>query len=82
MKTFTQKEINKINNKANEVEDKIRSIVDTIKPNYKQSVAEEMMLRECGYYDMKDIVDSFYQMKDIEAKLNSIREHTGIRRII
>jgi len=82
MKMFTYKEINKIDKRTIEIADKIRSIVDNIKPNYKQPIAEEIMLRECGYYDMKDIVDNFCQMKEIEKNLKLVRGEIKIKGII
>ena len=86
MKTFTQQEINKINDRASEIEDKIRGIVDNMKPKDMRNIpadkVEDIMLAECGYHDMKEVVKSFNIMKALQKSLNSIREHKGIRRII
>ena len=86
MKTFTYKQIDKLNERAIEVGDKVRGISDNIKPKDMRGIPadkiENMMLVECGYYDMKEVVESFYKMKALQKSLNSIREHKGIRKIL
>ena len=86
MRTFTYKQIDKLNERAIEVEDKVRDIADNIKPKDMRNIPadkiEDIMLAECGYYDMKEVVKAFYTMKALQKSLNLIREHKGIRKIL
>ena len=44
-------------------------IANGVKPNWKEPIALELMLRMSGYYDLNNVIDSYYHMRYLQKSL-------------
>ena len=48
---------------------KYSDIASGVKPNWKEPVALELMLRMSGYYDLNDVINRYYSMRYLQKSL-------------
>ena len=79
---MNEKQIIKMEKKANKMYDTFEDIASKVKPSYKEPIALQAMLNFSPYYDMIDTINSYWNMRylktslkqeDNEQKLNSIQ---------
>ena len=66
---MNQKQIIKLEKKADKMLAKYEDIASKVKPSYQESVALELMLRMSGYYDIRDVINRYYRMRYLQKSL-------------
>ena len=66
---MNQKQIIKLEKKADKMLAKYEDIASKVKPSYQESVALELMLRMSGYYDLNDVINRYYSMRYLQKSL-------------
>ena len=66
---MNQKQIIKLEKKADKMLAKYEDIASKVKPSYQESVALELMLRMSGYYDLSDVINRYYRMRYLQKSL-------------
>ena len=66
---MNQKQIIKLEKKADKMLTKYEDIASKVKPSYQESVALELMLRMSGYYDLSDVINRYYRMRYLQKSL-------------
>ena len=68
---MNQKQIIKLEKKADKMLAKYEDIASKVKPSYQESVALELMLRMSGYYDLNDVIKRYYYMRYLKKSLQN-----------
>ena len=68
---MNQKQIIKLEKKADKMYKKYSEISRGVKPNWKEPVALELMLRMSGYYVLNDVINLFYRMSFLQNSLKN-----------
>ena len=63
------KQIIKLEKKADKMLTKYEDIASKVKPNWKEPIALELMLRMSGYYDLIHVIDNYYNMRYLQQSL-------------
>jgi len=66
---MNQKQIIKLEKKADKMLAKYEDMASKVKPNFHEPIALDMMLNNSGYYYLKYIIDSYYKMRDLQYML-------------
>ena len=66
---MNQKQIIKLEKKADKMYKKYSDIASGVKPNWKEPVALELMLRMSGYYNLSDVINRYYRMRYLQKSL-------------
>ena len=66
---MNQKQIIKLEKKADKMYKTYSHIATGVKPNWKEPVALELMLRMSGYYDLNDVINRYYHMRYLQKSL-------------
>ena len=66
---MNQKQIIKLEKKADKMLAKYEDIASKVKPSCQESVALELMLRMSGYYDLNDVINRYYSMRYLQKSL-------------
>ena len=66
---MNQKQIIKLEKKADKMYKTYSSIASGVKPNWKEPVALELMLRMSGYYNLSDVINRYYRMRYLQKSL-------------
>ena len=66
---MNEKQIIKMEKKANKMYDTFEDIASKVKPNYKEPIALQTMLNFSPYYDMIDTINSYWKMREIQSSL-------------
>ena len=66
---MNQKQIIKLEKKADKMYKTYSNIASGVKPNWKETIALEIMLRMSGYYDLNNVIDSYYHMRYLQKSL-------------
>ena len=65
------KQIIKLEKKADKMLTKYEDIASKVKPNWKEPIALELMLRMSGYYDLNDVINRYYRMRYLKKSLQN-----------
>jgi len=68
---MNQKQAIKLGIKADKMYKYYSHIASGVKPNYKEPIALELMLRMSGYYDLIDTLDRYQQMRFLQKTLQN-----------
>tara|TARA_R100001440_G_scaffold57511_1_gene77370 strand:+ start:851 stop:1057 length:207 start_codon:yes stop_codon:yes gene_type:complete len=68
---MNQKQATKLEIKADKMYKKYSDIASGVKPNWKEPIALELMLRMSGYYDLIDTLDRYQKMRYLQKSLNN-----------
>jgi len=66
---MNQKQIIKLEKKADKMYKTYSHIASGVKPNWKEPVALELMLRMSGYYNLSDVINRYYRMRYLQKSL-------------
>tara|TARA_R100001443_G_scaffold61125_1_gene71364 strand:- start:69 stop:275 length:207 start_codon:yes stop_codon:yes gene_type:complete len=61
----------KLEIKADKMYKKYSDIASGVKPNWKEPIALELMLRMSGYYDLIDTLDRYQEMRCLQNSLRN-----------
>jgi len=68
---MNQKQAIKLGIKADKMHKKYSDIASGVKPNWKEPIALELMLRMSGYYDLIDTLDRYQEMRCLQNSLRN-----------
>ena len=66
---MNKKQIIKLEKKADKMYKTYSHIASGVKPNWKEPVALELMLRMSGYYNLSDVINRYYRMRYLQKSL-------------
>ena len=66
---MNEKQIIKMEKKANKMYDTFEDIASKVKPSYKEPIALQAMLNFSPYYDMIDTINSYWKMRYLKTSL-------------
>lgn len=66
---MNEKQIIKMEKKANKMYDTFEDIASKVKPSYKEPIALQAMLNFSPYYDMIDTINSYWNMRYLKTLL-------------
>ncbi len=75
--TMNEKQILKLEKQFKEMEEKFEDIASKVKPSSNESLALESMKRFSSYYDIRDIIISYWKMRKIKASFKDLKIVNG-----
>tara|TARA_R110002072_G_scaffold31330_1_gene96677 strand:- start:138 stop:341 length:204 start_codon:yes stop_codon:yes gene_type:complete len=66
---MNEKQIIKMEKKANKMYDTFEDIASKVKPSYKEPIALQAMLNFSPYYDMIDTTNSYWKIRELQSSL-------------